>query len=435
MENKLKIALEEMKSHLINGIIPFWLKNGNDKEFGGYLTNYDENGLLCSDTDKYIVTQTRMIWGLSALHSRFPANKALLESAKQGTDFFIEHFWDKSRGGWYWKTARDGRMIDDGKVVYGQSFAIYALSEYYKATGDIRGLEYASRTFDLLMKYCADTQRGGYYENLENDWSISAAGVFAGDRKSLDIHMHLLEAYTNLYDASKSEIHKRRLIEVINLINDRMINHATGCGRNQFNLDLTPIPAINIYRTWNAERVTGETIGSPADTTSYGHNLELVWLLDNAAVTMGLGRGAYLDIMKELTDHSLKNGFDYKFGGIYRDGPSDGPAIIKDKEWWQNCEALVGLLYAYRIFGDSRYLDAFLLAWEFDKTYFINNEVGEWRQLLTREGKVISGSIGNPWKAIYHSGRAINESIKCIEDILSSQTELIASSQNVGKVV
>jgi mannobiose 2-epimerase len=423
METKLKNVQEEMKSHLENGIIPFWIKNGVDKEFGGYQTNFDENGKACDDTDKYIVTQTRMIWGFSRLYRTYPANKALLEGAKQGVDFFIRYFWDPTNGGWYWRTSRDGSMIDNGKVVYGQSFAIYALSEYYISTGDIRGLEYAMRSFDLLMKYCVDTKRGGYYENLENDWSISGPGVYAGDRKSLDIHMHLLEAFTTLYDASKQEIHKRRLLEVIDLILGKMVNDQAGCGKNQFDLDFNPIPAININRTWNAERVTGETIATPTDTTSYGHNLELVWLLDNAAVTLGNERGTYKTIMKKLADHSLKYGFDYDLGGIYRDGPSEGPAIVKDKEWWQNCEALVGLLYAYRCFGDKKYLDAFFKVWDFDNKYFINHEIGEWRQLLTCDGKVISGSIGNPWKAIYHTGRAVNESIICIEDILKSQSE------------
>ena len=63
-------------------------------------------------------------------------------------------------------------MIDAGKLVYLQSFVIYALAEYPMATGDPRGLEYAKKTFNLLQKYCADTYRGGYYENLERNWTI-----------------------------------------------------------------------------------------------------------------------------------------------------------------------------------------------------------------------------------------------------------------------
>jgi mannobiose 2-epimerase len=69
---------------------------------------------------------------------------------------------------------------------------------------------------------------------------------------------------------------------------------------------------------------------------------------------------------------------------------------------------------------DERYLEAFLVTWTFDKTYFINRSVGEWRQLLTKDGKVIIGDIGNPWKAIYHTGRSMCECRNRLKRILSA---------------
>lgn len=408
---QITIALHQLVTHLEQGLLPFWLKNGIDREFGGYLTCFDADGQPSSDTDKYIVTQTRMIWGLAAFARQYPARPELTALARQGVDFFIDHFWDTTNGGWYWKTARDGTLIDAGKVVYGQSFAIYCLAEYTLATGDPRGLDYASRTFDLLQKYAADTLRGGYYENLEPDWQVSAPGFAAGDRKSLDIHMHLMEAFTTLSAASGAEIHKRKLQEVIDLILTKMVHPVSGCGRNQFDLNFNPIPAINIRRTWNAERATGEVIAQPTDTTSYGHNVELAWLLNRAAETLSLPAGHYDAITRNLVDHSLKYGFDHELGGVYRDGPHEGPALVYDKEWWQNCEVLVGYLDAYEKLGDAKYLEAFLKTWDFDHSYMINHEVGEWRQLLNRNGEVLVGDIGNPWKAFYHSGRSVLESI------------------------
>ena len=91
---------------------------------------------------------------------------------------------------------QDGSCLDAGKIVYGQSFAIYALSEYALATADQQALDYAARTFDLLQIHCADTLNGGYLENLEADWTPAEAGFGGGDRKSLDTHMHLMEAFT-----------------------------------------------------------------------------------------------------------------------------------------------------------------------------------------------------------------------------------------------
>lgn len=411
-------ALDQITRHLEEGLIPFWLGRGIDKEYGGYLTCFDGKGVPNFSTEKYIVTQTRMIWGMSIFYEKYPENKELPEAARQGVNFFIKHFWDKEYGGWYWKVKRDGSLLDDGKVVYGQSFAIYALSQYTLSTGDPVGLEYAEKTFELLQKYCADSQRGGYYENLEGNWELSEPGFPAGDRKSLDIHMHLMEAFTTLAQCSGKEIHKRRLEEVIQVILNKMIKAESGCGLNQFDLSFKPIPAINIRRTWNAERASGETIAAPVDSTSYGHNVELAWLLNRAGDVLGKQFHHYDDITRKLVDHSLKHGLDYNLGGVYRDGAHEGEVFVRDKEWWQNCEVLVGYLDAYERLGHEKYLEAFKLTWDFDYKYMINHELGEWRQLLSKEGNVLIDDLGNPWKAIYHTGRSMLECKERLERLL-----------------
>jgi len=423
MEQALKLRLagyrSQLQRHLSEGIIPFWTRRGVDREYGGYLTCFDAKGeLIEDDTDKYIVTQTRMIWGFSLFHQLFPEEASYLEAARQGVDFFLRCFWDEQRGGWHWKVRRDGTLLDDGKVVYGQSFAIYALATYTLATGDPRGLEYAERTFNLLQRYAVDAARGGYYENLEPDWSLSAGGFCAGDRKSLDIHMHLMECFTTLAQASGQEIHRRRLQEVIDVILTRMINPESGCGRNQFDLAFVPIPAIAIRRTWNAER-EGSSIAAPLDSTSYGHNVELGWLLVRAAEVLGKPRDAYVDVVRRLVDHCLRYGLDHARGGVYRDGPHDGPALVRDKEFWQNAEVLVGFLDAYEITRDARYLEAFELSWNFVKRHMINHELGEWLTLVSETGEPLVAQIGNPWKACYHSGRAIYEAIRRLDMLLA----------------
>lgn len=417
----IKNSAQETRDLLENGIIPFWLNNGIDHSFGGYLTCFDEEGKPTKDTDKYIVTQTRMIWGMSALYKMYPENIELLNAAKQGVNFFIRYFWDTVYGGWYWKIKRNGDTIDNAKLLYGQSFAIYALCEYTLSTGDLIGIEYAEKTFDLIQKYCTDTVSGGYYENIEHDWSISDPGFAGGDRKSLDIHMHIMEAFTLLVQCTGKEIHKRKLDEVIRLILSKMINHTSGCGLNQFDVDFKPIPAISIKRTWNAERFAAESINQPLNTTSYGHNMELVWLLSRAADIMNRPFDYFNEITRKLSDHSLKYGFDHEYGGVYRDGPHEGSAYVFDKEWWQNCEVLVGYLDAYERQGDSKYFDAFLKTWEFNKMYMINYKVGEFRQLLGRKGNVLAGDIGNPWKAIYHSGRSLLECVQRLDRLTNKK--------------
>ena len=315
-------------------------------------------------------------------------------------------------------------MLDNGKLVYGQSFAIYALATYTLATGDARGLEYAERTFDLLQRYCADVARGGYYENLEPDWQLSPGGFYAGDRKSLDIHMHLLECFTVLAQASGKEVHRRRLQEVIDVILTRMIDPESGCGGNQYDLAFTPIPAIAIRRTWNADR-EGDSVETPTDTTSYGHNVELAWLLVRAGEVLGKPRDAFKGVVRRLVDHSLAYGLDRVYGGVYRDGPHAGPALVRDKEFWQNAEALVGYLDAFEITGEMAYLDAFELVWSFVWHHMIDHELGEWMTLVSESGEPLVSAIGNPWKACYHSGRAVYEATRRIDLLLAGPVSLL----------
>lgn len=421
---KIKSEME----HFMKTSVPFWLNNGVDKEYGGYLVCWEADGspmeklAVLNPDDKMIVTQTRMIWGFSALlrtgiAMKFGWENECRKAAEQGVDFLIDKFWDKENTGWAWVTDRTGKILDNGKLVYGQTFAIYALSEYYMATGDKRGLEYAEKTFDALKKYAADVQYGGYLENFLPDWTLEQAGVFGGDLKSLDIHMHTMEAYTTLYEASGKDVHKRALKEVIGVILDHMVDYEYWCGRNQFEIDFRPKPAISIRRTWNYDRNPESANLNPIDTTSYGHNIELVWLLNRAYEI--LGEKPAREFTKKIADYTIANGWDENHGGIYRDGFHDGRLLVSDKEWWQNFESLTGFLDSYQTTGDQRYLVIFERLWDFVKTFFYNENVGESRQLLEADGTPITSDIGNQWKCIYHTDRAMMECTCRIEKMLN----------------
>lgn len=420
---KTKTEMEQFMARSVR----FWLDNGIDKEFGGYLVCFDEEGRLMKElavltpTDKMIVTQTRMIWGFSSLirtgiAARLGIAGECEAAAKQGVRFFIDKFWDKVNGGWAWVTDRKGNVLDNGKLIYGQTFAIYALAEYYLALGDVEALSYAEKTFDLMKKYAADTQYGGFFENFKENWELESAGVYGGDLKSLDIHMHTMEAFTTLYEATKKEIHKRALTEVIGVILDHMVDYTYWCGRNQFTVDFTPKPAISIRRTWNYDRDPESANRNPVDTTSYGHNIELVWLLNRAEQVMGCAPMA--GFTANIGRTVLETGWDRVNGGVWRDGLHDGRVYVRDKEWWQNFESLTGFLDCYEVLGEEQYLDTFLELWQFDKNKFYNEEVGESRQLLSEDGTPIIPDTGNQWKCIYHTDRAMIECSLRIERLL-----------------
>jgi cellobiose epimerase len=404
----------EMREHLEHGIIPFWRERAFDPS-GGYFTRFDEEGRPMGTPEKYLNTQCRLLWWFSALARRDPTQTVHRELAQHGHDFLQRHFWDPVHGGWYWKVRRDGAPLDQGKVVYGQSFALYALAEYALTTGEAEPRRLAEQTFDLLQIHCADTRHGGYLENLEPDWTPSSPGFHAGDRKSLDTHLHLLESFTVLVELTQRELHRRKLVEVAHLIRDRMIDPISGCGRNQFDLAFRPVPAIAIRRTWNAER-RGEAPAAPTDTTSYGHNLELAWLLRRALTVAGEDLAPWEPVLRRLVDHALAHGIDWEHGGIFRDGTPNGGPLVQEKEFWQHAEALVGVLDAYQESGDERQAQALLNLWKFVQSHFVA-PCGEWRVLLDRTGGVIDGNVGNDWKVSYHTGRAMLESVARLEQI------------------
>lgn len=425
MNDRLSAARAEICATLRDKVIPFWLERSVDTQYGGYITSFDENGAFDGNGVKYMVTQSRMLWGFSYLapFARPEDRPKMKAAADQGFAFFRKYFFDPVYGGVYWMLNRDGSVADPAKLVYGEGFAIYALSQYAITYNNEQALALAESVFDLLQKYCADTRFGGYFENVERDFSLSPAGEYAGDRKSLDIHMHLLEAFTTLYRASGKEIHARKLHEVLDIIIDHMVDGENGYGYNQFRTDFTRIPAIAIRRTWNAERETNETVGEPADTTSYGHNIELTWLADLALRVLGCERTEYDALFRRILAHSMEHGVDWEHGGVYRDGVGCGPALVLDKEWWQNFEAMTGLLNGYRLFGEAKMADAFANVWGFVRDKFMNMEAGESRQMLSVTGEPLVASLGNPWKGIYHTGRALAVCLENFERIENGGAE------------
>lgn len=404
---RLEPLLARVQQRLADGIIPFWQLRQPDAR-GGYLTNFDAQGQPLPTPEKYLNTQCRLLWWFATLCRHGLADARTRALAGHGLDFLLRHCWDPRHGGWAWKVHADGAPLDPAKIVYGQSFAIYALSEYTLATGDPRGLDFAGRTFDLLQVHAADTRHGGYYENLAADWAPLPAGFAGGDRKGLDTHMHLMESFTVLYQASQQPLHRRKLLELVDLIATRLIDPASGCGLNQFDLAWQPRPAIAIMRTWNAERF-GERPADPTETTSYGHNVELAWLMRRALVVAGADVAPYQPVLRRLLDHAVAHGVDWQYGGIFRDGLRHGGPLILEKEFWQHAESLVGFLDGYELCGEPRYLDAFETIWRFVDAHLLHPQWGEFLTLLDRQGAPLDAQLGNPWKVAYHSGRSLLE--------------------------
>jgi len=419
-KNEVLTLKREAENHLVNELLPFWTNRMKDETNGGYLTHFDKDGKDTGEDEKSLIAQTRCLYTISSAHRAGYGEGKYASLAKHGADFLINNMWDKEFGGFFWMMDRKGNVKIDQKIIYGHSFAIYSLSEYTLATGDQRGIEYAGKVFDMIQKYCVDSMYGGYWEMFHRDWTICGPGSQGGDRKTLDVHMHLMEAYTTLYECTNQEVHRRKLLEDIDLLKNHIIHPVYKTGIPQFFKDWTVAPQIKFDIIWGWDRFSEEgRKGNATDNTCYGHNAEFAWLLIHALTILKIDPIAYSDLFRTIFNHTINNGIDYEFGGVYVEGAHSGGVYDKEKEFWQQAEVLIGLLDGVIMFGDKKYWEAYKNVHRFVFDKVINKGAGEWYPLLTRRGEPIWTHMGHSWKINYHTVRSMIQSIQRLDKILT----------------
>ena len=413
---------QELHTYLTTELLPFWTTRSPDYTNGGFITHFDQFGNDMGDDEKSLIAQTRCVYTYASAHRAGYGDGKLLELARHGVDYLLNRMWDEEHGGFYWMTNRKGEVTNDQKIAYGHSFAIYCLSEYTLASGDERGIEYAQKVFDLLQKYAVDTAYGGYFEMFSRDWTLAGAGAAGGDRKTLDVHMHLMEAFTTLYECTRQAIHRRKLLEVIDLLIHRIMHPVYGTGIPQFWPDWQVAPQLKFDVIWGWDRFTEDGVKPESeDNTSYGHNAEFAWLLLHALDVLNLPSENYRESVQKALSHSVDYGVDWEFGGVYVEGSHGGKVYDREKEFWQQAEAMIGFLDGYRVLGDEKYAKAYSNVHRFVLDRMVNHSVGEWWPLMTRQGTPIWTHMSHSWKINYHSVRGVIQAINRLDKLLTQQ--------------
>lgn len=417
---KLHSLKNELKDYAEKSLLPFWANNCKDSVFGGYNSHFDEFGKDPGTDEKSLIAQSRLVFTFSQAYRKGFGGEIMKDLAVHGVNFLLEKMWDPENGGFYWLLDRKNTVINAQKIGYGHSFCIYSLSEYYLATGDKRGLEYAEKVFDLLQKYAVDTHHGGYWEFFNEKWELMGPGSQGGDRKTLDVHMHLMEAFTTLYEASGKEIHRRKLKESMDILIQKIMHPEYGTGIPQFWRDWQVAPQIKFDVVWGWDRFNPDGQKNDAtDNTSYGHNAEFGWLLRRAIEIGNFELKEYQANIIKAYEHSFQYGIDWEHGGVYVEGSHSGKVYDHEKEFWQQAEVMIGMLDAYELIQDEKYLKAYENVHRFVMDKGINKKVGEWWPLLSREGKPIWRHTSHSWKINYHSVRAVIESYLKLENIIN----------------
>ena len=374
---------EEIKKELTEHIVPYW-EALKDEEFGGFYGYKDFDLTVDKKADKGVILHSRILWFFSSCLEMLGDEKYRI-LADHAFDYVKNYCIDYELGGVYWMTSYDGKPVDDMKHTYNIAFAVYALSAYYNAAKVPEALDLAKKLFEDIETKTPDEY--GCREAFTRDWKIadnealSENGINA--EKTMNTVLHLIEAYTELYRAEKSEKVADALRRQLKIVEDKIFDSDNDVLRVFFDRKF-------------------ELLG---DIHSYGHDIEASWLTDRAVEVLGDA-----DLIKRFNAVDLR--LAEKIYSIARENGAlnnerDGSHIDRKRVWWVQAEAVVGFLNAYQHSGDGKYLSAAGEIWDYIKEHIVDKrEGGEWFNEVGFDGTPDSSMpMTGPWKCPYHNGR------------------------------
>jgi cellobiose epimerase len=399
---------EKLEKLLLKNIVPFWYPRVLDVGNGGYLLNHDLAGQSKGGTNKRLVAQARTLWFFSRLLRTRYTRPEYAEAARHGFEFMAARMWDEKCGGFYWEVSPPGdRATLPYKHLYGQAFALYAISEYAASTGDQRSKELASRLFEVMERRAHDKKYGGYAESFGREWNPESAelgglAIRQPRAKTMNTHIHLLEAVTRYCEVSGDSLGRERLVELMVILSNSVLRKASGICTDRHEEDWRPL------------------LASTATEVSYGHNMESIHLLMETSRVLGLPHEPLLDFYRTLTEYSIRHGFDDKRGGFFSSGPLNGAANRLEKIWWVEAESLLSMLELFCLTGEEMFLGPFLKTLDWIVNFQADWENGEWFERITPDARP-AGVKAGPWKCPYHNGRAVIRSLELLDALEQQQ--------------
>ncbi|WP_394773934.1 AGE family epimerase/isomerase [Flavobacterium sp.] len=397
----MSIELKQLKSELtieLDSILNYWSKNTIDDHNGGFIGQIDANENAIENAEKGSVLNARILWSFSASYQS-TKNEEHKKLAKRAFEFLSTYFYDVEFGGLFWSINVDKTPKDSKNQIYALAFAIYGLSEYYVISKDEKALTIAINLYLKIQKYSYDPKNKGYLEAFTRDWQpiddLRLSDKDANEKKTMNTHLHIVEAYANLFKVWKDKTLQNDIIELLQTIEKHFIHTETG--------------HLHLFFDEN-------WIEKP-DVISYGHDIEAAWLLLQCAEIaeeekLIANYKKHAVQMAEVT----KEGLDID-GGLWYEFDPEKNKLIAEKHWWVQAEALIGFYNAYQLTENESYLNIVLKNWEFIKKHILDKQNGEWFWGINKDNSLIEKDKAGFWKCPYHNSRA------CLELIHRIKTE------------
>lgn len=388
---ELKQAVsQELQEH----ILPFWLKL-IDREHGGFYGLVDFELQVHPEADKGAIAHCRSLWTFSSAY-RVTGNERYLEAARHAFDFISNHMIDTELGGLYWMTDHKGAPQDTRKHVYAHAFAIYAFSEYYRAAGAEEALKLAKSFYRLIEEKGFNSHNKAYREEFNREWvetsneKLSENGVIADI--TMNTHLHVLEAYTNLFRVWPDEDVRNKLTDLTYRVYDKVYDKEGTYLKVFFD------------KQWN----------SLLDMISFGHDIEASWLLDEAIKVLGLKDEKLDRMVIDIAYNIGRNAIDQD-GSLINE--REGGHTDRTRIWWVQAEGIVGFVNAYERTQDEWFLQLAGNLWKYIKSHIVDpREGGEWFWAVAPDGYPSTQPIVEPWKCNYHNGRFCMEIMERVND-------------------
>lgn len=400
----MKILVSQLKDELTNNILPFWISRMVDHD-GGFYGRMDGCGAIHMGAEKGAILNARILWTFSSAY-RLIGQQEYRVTAQHAYSYIKEHFVDREYGGVYWSLNADGSPLDPRKQFYAIAFMIYGLSEYHRATHSIEALELAVKLFRSIEDHSLDNVADGYVEACTRDWGkiedMRLSEKDQNDAKTMNTHLHILEAYTALNRIWKDKSVSIALKRTIELFLDRIIQSDGHLG-------------LFFGEDWNLH----------STMVSYGHDIEASWLLCEAAEV--LGDQNILERVKAVSSKiaaASMEGFTPNGGMIYEYDPANGQRN-PSRDWWVQAETVVGCINQYQMTGESIWMDRAKAEWDFIRRNIICPD-GEWYWSAIPDVNGSSAGLefspntiddrAGFWKCPYHNGRMCMEVIERLSD-------------------
>lgn len=385
----------------LEAILSWWTQVAIDESHGGFYGKVDHDNKIYPEAAKGAVLNSRILWAFSSAYS-LTRNKKYLQIAERSYAYVSDHFIDKEFGGVYWTVDFSGNPLETKKQIYALAFAIYGLSEYCRASGNEQAKQKAIELYNIILRYSYDERNGGYIEALTRNWrqtgDLRLSDKDANEKKSMNTHLHLLEAFLNLYKTWKDESLKQKLTELI----DIFLNHIIDSNTRHL--------VLFFDEEWNAR----------STIISYGHDIEASWLIREAAELVE--DEFLLNKVKIKSIHLVEaasEGVD-EDGGVWYEYNPDTSHLLKQKHSWPQAEAMIGFFNAWQITREDDYFRKSLDSWEFVKNYIKDKSLGEWYWGVNADhSPMLQEEKAGIWKCPYHNSRACIEIIHRIENTLN----------------